>query len=160
MVSFRRCFCLLLIAVVGCSASDGPRAPQVSPSASVSPAEAQRRVKQAYDEWKGASHRLGGTSRGGIDCSGFVQAVYRDKFGLRLPRTAKEMARVGTAVERRSLRAGDLVFFKPDSYPRHVGIYIGDSEFVHVSARKGVMVSRTDARYWSRYYWTARRVLR
>jgi cell wall-associated NlpC family hydrolase len=161
MVAPRSHLCLLaLVAALGCSASDGAKPPSASAPPKISASEAQRRVEQAYVEWKGSHHRLGGTGRGGIDCSAFVQTVYREKFGVRLPRTAKAMAGVGTAVERRSLRAGDLVFFKPDGYPHHVGIYIGDGDFVHVSTKKGVMISSTEARYWARHYWTARRVLR
>ena len=149
---------LATMVLAGCSASDRTQ-PAARNRASVSTAEAELRVRQAYVEWKGASHRLGGTGRNGIDCSAFVQAVYRDAFGVSLPRTAKAMAGVGNAVERKGLRAGDLVFFKPDGYPRHVGIYLANGEFVHVSAKKGVMISHADARYWAKHYWTARRVL-
>jgi cell wall-associated NlpC family hydrolase len=102
---------------------------------------------------------LGGTSRRGIDCSGLVQAVYRDEFGISLPRTTRALVDVGRPIKKSALRAGDLVFFKPDTYPRHVGIYLSDKQFLHVSAKRGVMVSRTDSPYWSKHYWAARRVL-
>jgi cell wall-associated NlpC family hydrolase len=57
------------------------------------------------------------------------------------------------------LQAGDLVFFQPSSYPRHVGIYLGGSEFVHASKSKGVTLSRIDETCWGKYYWTARRII-
>jgi len=121
--------------------------------------DVEMRVRAAYETWRGSRHQFGGRGSAGVDCSAFVQSVYREKFGISLPRTTSEMVRAGKPVDRSQLRAGDLVFFKPDSYPRHVGIYLSKGEFVHVSARKGVMISRTDSKYWSRHYWTARRVL-
>jgi lipoprotein Spr len=112
-----------------------------------------------YLNWKGTQYRYGGTARNGIDCSGFVSAVYENIFDIHLPRTTKALARVGKPVKKPALRAGDLVFFKLPSYPRHVGIYLGDDEFVHASKTAGVIISKINRHYWSKYYWTARRVL-
>ena len=47
----------------------------------------EQRILDQYHHWKGTRHRLGGTGREGIDCSGFVKAVYRDAFNISLPRT-------------------------------------------------------------------------
>jgi cell wall-associated NlpC family hydrolase len=68
-------------------------------------------------------------------------------------------ASIGQRIKRSHLQAGDLVFFKPRSYPRHVGIYVGNGEFVHASASNGVTLSRLDSRYWRSVYWTSRRVI-
>ena len=76
-----------------------------------------------------------------------------------LPRTTKAEATLGRPVKKTDLKAGDLVFFKPPSYPRHVGIYLDNSEFVHASKTKGVTISRMDPHYWGKYFWTARRLL-
>jgi cell wall-associated NlpC family hydrolase len=76
-----------------------------------------------------------------------------------LPRTTKAQATLGRQVKKADLQAGDLVFFKPPSYPRHVGIYLRNSEFVHASKTKGVTVSKMDPYYWDKYFWTARRLL-
>ena len=122
-------------------------------------AEIEKRLRQEYGRWKGTRHRLGGTGSRGIDCSGFVKAVYKDVFKVDLPRTTKAQARQGRPIPFKELQAGDLVFFKPPTYPRHVGIYIGGSEFVHASKNKGVTLSKIDAIYWGKYYWTARRIL-
>ena len=89
----------------------------------------------------------------------FVKAVYKDVFNIELPRSTRLQVRAGQAVFYEDLRAGDLVFFRPPSYPRHVGIYLGGSEFVHASKNKGVTVSKIDRHYWGKYYWTARRIL-
>ena len=119
----------------------------------------KKRLRQEYRRWQGIRHRLGGNDRQGIDCSGFVKAVYKDVFHMDLPRTTRAQVRQGRPVAFEKLRAGDLVFFRPPSYPRHVGIYLGGSEFVHASKNKGVTVSKIDQHYWGHYYWTARRIL-
>jgi cell wall-associated NlpC family hydrolase len=119
----------------------------------------EARVRAEYLRWKGTQHRLGGLDRSGIDCSAFVRAVYRDAFGIRLPRTTTGQVRQGNPVEFKEMRAGDLVFFSPPDYPSHVGIYLGKGEFVHASKSKGVVLSPIDRHYWRRYFRTARRIL-
>ena len=119
----------------------------------------EKRLRQEYRKWQGTRHRLGGTNNRGIDCSGFVRAVYKDVFNVDLPRTTKAQVKQGHSIPFKQLRAGDLVFFQPPTYPRHVGIYLGESEFVHASKSKGVILSKIDQYYWGRYYWTARRIL-
>jgi cell wall-associated NlpC family hydrolase len=132
--------------------------PQVS-DPQLSEAKIEKRLRQEYRRWQGTRHRLGGTGSRGIDCSGFVQAVYKGVFNLDLPRTTKAQVKQGRSVPFKKLRAGDLVFFQPPTYPRHVGIYLGGSEFVHASKNKGVTLSKIDQTYWGKYYWTARRIL-
>ena len=101
---------------------------------------------------------MGGTDKNGVDCSGFVWAVYKNVFKLDLPRTTKAQQRQGLPINRYALKSGDLVFFRPPDYPRHVGIYLSKNEFVHASKSKGVTISQIDPRYWGKYYWTARRI--
>jgi cell wall-associated NlpC family hydrolase len=90
-------------------------------------------------------YRWGGTSiRHGMDCSAFTIYVFR-KFGVRLPRTAKEQARIGRHVRRYTLRPGDLVFFDASRRRKgidHVGIYMGRGKFVHSVSGKGVVIQR------------------
>lgn len=112
-----------------------------------------------YREWKGTRYRSGGLSKKGVDCSGFVLLTYRDRFGVTLPRRTKEQAREGKKVSRKSLRPGDLVFFKTGFTARHVGMYVGQGTFLHVSSKKGVTMSSLDSGYWSRRYRLARRIL-
>ena len=121
--------------------------------------EIQKQLEAEYQQWRGTRHRLGGNSRSGIDCSGFVKAVYKNSFEMDLPRTTKAQATLGRPVKKSELQAGDLVFFKPPSYPRHVGIYLSNTEFMHASKSKGVTISRIDPYYWGKYFWTARRLL-
>jgi cell wall-associated NlpC family hydrolase len=94
----------------------------------------------------------------GFDCSGFVKHVF-GRHGIRLPRTARQMATVLPSVDSRSRRPGDLVFFNTTGEPySHVGIYIGNNAFVHSSsARGGVIVSSLDREYWWEHFLGVRR---
>jgi cell wall-associated NlpC family hydrolase len=116
-------------------------------------------VYDQYREWKGTRYRLGGLSKKGVDCSGFVYLTYRAKFGIDLPRTTRYQVEQGVSVSRRNLKPGDLVFFRTGPSKRHVGIYLDNQAFVHASASKGVMLSSLGNAYWSARYWKAKRVL-
>ena len=119
----------------------------------------EQRILEEYRRWKSTRHRLGGTSRQGVDCSGFVKVVYKDVFNINLPRTTKAQVLQGKSISFNELQPGDLVFFKPPNYPRHVGIFLSRSKFVHASKTKGVTISKIDSHYWGKYYWTARRII-
>jgi peptidoglycan endopeptidase LytE len=83
----------------------------------------------------GVPYRLGGSTLKGIDCSAFVKKIY-EIFNVQLPRTAQEQFLFGRKVEKNELEEGDLVFFKTRrAHHAHVGIYIGDNQFVHASSR-------------------------
>lgn len=113
-------------------------------------------------ELVGVNYRRGGTDPdAGLDCSGFVRLVFQEALGLGLPRTAKEMSAVGEKVELAQLQPGDLVFFNTMRRAfSHVGIYLGDSKFLH-SPRPGGEVRVEDIRgsYWVRRFDGARRVI-
>ncbi len=117
------------------------------------------RLMEQYADWKGVRYRLGGTSKRGIDCSAFVQTTFRDQFGLDLPRSTSEQKDSGRGIQRNKLRPGDLVLFRAGSTGRHVGIYLGNNNFVHASTSSGVMISSLDDSYWKKRYREARRVL-
>lgn len=115
-------------------------------------------LKRHYEKWRGTPYVDGGMSASGLDCSGFTVLAYRDLFGLSLPRTASEQAEFGRAVAREDLEPGDLVFFQTGVLKRHVGIFLADDQFIHVSLSKGVTISSLDDGYWQRKYWQARRL--
>ncbi|MDC9582448.1 bifunctional murein DD-endopeptidase/murein LD-carboxypeptidase [Xenorhabdus sp. PR6a] len=117
------------------------------------------KILNQYADWKGVAYRLGGNTKRGIDCSAFVQRTFHDQFGLELPRSTLEQQNVGQTVNRAKLRAGDLVLFKTGRRMRHIGIYIGNNQFVHASTSNGVIVSKLTDTYWSKRYYGARRVL-
>lgn len=152
--------------IVGCAATPQPAGephPAVKHSqiakGHAADSEIEKRLRREYRRWQGTRHRLGGSGRQGIDCSGFVKAVYKEVFNIDLARTTQLQVRQGQTVSYKNLCPGDLVFFRPPSYPRHVGIYLGGAEFVHASKNKGVTISKIDKVYWGNYYWTARRIL-
>ena len=123
-------------------------------------ATAQDAIDQAMD-LLGIRYRRGGTSpEAGFDCSGFVSHVFREGLGLILPRSSKEMSRSGDAIGQDELRPGDLVFFNTMRKAfSHVGIYLGDNQFVH-APRSGGRVRIEDLRdgYWIKRFNGARRL--
>src|SRR5690606_29866827 len=112
----------------------------------------------------GVQYRGGGTTKAGMDCSGMVTAVC-DIFDLSLPRSSREMAKVGKKLATNEIQKGDLIFFKTNgkSIINHVGMVvdvIGDEiKFVHSSTSKGVIVSSTKEAYYSRAFAQANRIL-
>ncbi len=108
----------------------------------------------------GTPYRWGGNGPGGFDCSGLVSHVVQQALGLALPRSAAAMSRIGAAIERQALRAGDLLFFVTARREvSHVGIYVGEDRFVHATRSGGdVRVSALSERYWSARYVGARRI--
>jgi cell wall-associated NlpC family hydrolase len=111
-----------------------------------------------YQEWKGTRYRLGGLSKSGIDCSGFVYVTFRERFGMQLPRDTDAQVDVGHKVAKHELAAGDLIFFKTGMGKKHVGIYLQKGKFLHASTTAGVMISRLDEKYWANAYWKSRRL--
>lgn len=109
----------------------------------------------------GVPYRRGGTSSDtGFDCSGFVRAIFEQTAGLVLPRRAKEQAATSQKIERADLQPGDLVFFNTMRRAfSHVGIYIGDGQFIHAPKPGAeVRVESLSLAYWSRRFDGARRV--
>lgn len=107
----------------------------------------------------GVPYQWGGESMSGFDCSGLVQYVFK-KNGISLGRTVGKQYRAGTPISKSQLKPGDLVFFQ-NTYINglsHVGIYIGDGQFIHASS-DGVMTSKLSNSYWSSHYYGACRIL-
>ena len=146
-----------LLLITGCAGLGERSAPAVA-GAETDSARITAALHAQHRDWAGTPYRLGGLSRSGIDCSGFVQTTYRTRFGLELPRTTELQARQGRAVPRAQIRPGDLVFFRTGNDKRHVGIYVEDGVFLHASTSRGVMLSRLDNPYWAAHYRKARRL--
>jgi cell wall-associated NlpC family hydrolase len=138
-----------------------PAQPQIAKSAETRSdlVPVERRLRSEVRQWQGTPHRMGGVTRQGIDCSGFVQRLYRDIFRRQIPRSTALQVKTGRPIGRSQLRAGDLVFFHVPHKGRHVGIYLGREEFAHASTTKGVTISSLADDFWRRAYWTARRYL-
>jgi cell wall-associated NlpC family hydrolase len=109
----------------------------------------------------GVDYKFGGNSpETGLDCSGLVRYVFQQVTGVTLPRTAREMSRVGDQVARDDLKPGDLVFFNTRRFAfSHVGIYLGDNRFIHAPARgREVEVATFDKSFWQQRFNGARRL--
>lgn len=118
------------------------------------------RMMQVAKKMLGIPYRFGGSSTRGIDCSAYVQKVFRF-LNLPLPRTAREQYAVGREVSKGDLATGDLVFFRTYAhYPSHVGIYLGDSKFIHASSMgKKVTIDSLDTPFYNKRYIGAKRLV-
>ena len=131
-------------------------------SSAVRPKSSAGRGSNSKLELTGIKYRRGGTDPdSGLDCSGFVQLVFKDALGMLLPRTAKEQSEVGDVIDKKELKPGDLVFFNTMRRAfSHVGIYLGNYQFVHAPSSGGVVrVEDMRISYWAARYDGARRVL-
>lgn len=101
----------------------------------------------------GVPYRLGGVTLKGIDCSAFVKKIY-EIFSIDLPRTAREQLNFGKRVGKNELEEGDLVFFRTHrASGTHVGIYIGNNQFVHASSlKKEVKIDNLDTPYYTKRF--------
>ncbi len=112
----------------------------------------------------GLSYRFGGNDpTKGLDCSSFMQYVFKQGMNVNLPRTTGEQARVGVAVSRSELQPGDMVFFATAGGGRisHVGMFIGNDRFIHAPRTgKNIEITSMSMDYWNKRYVMARRVPR
>lgn len=131
-----------------------------APMPQQAPSSETDQIEQTAEQYLGTPYRFGGETASGIDCSSFVQQVFRENH-IELPRTAREQINVGSEVPTSELRKGDLVFFQTyASYPSHVGIYLGDGKMIHASSGKGeVTISDMNSDYYRPRYLGAKRVV-
>ena len=112
-------------------------------------------------KWIGTPYRSGGSSRAGVDCSGFVSSFYNQFFKTRLDRNSSDIFKNNCYRIRKSkLKPGDLVFFHTGRGYKinHVGIYLKDGKFIHSSTSRGVIVSDLNEDYYKKTWKTGGRV--
>ena len=156
-------FLLILLLTLLCSACATTQhdAPAFSKKSADFSTEAMNELAMYAMSLAETPYRYGGNSREtGFDCSGFVDHVFMTSLGLKLPRTSQEMSRVGEQLRENELQPGDLVFFNTQQQPySHVGIYVGESRFVHApKSGKAIAVVSMRDNYWRSHYDGARRI--
>ncbi len=110
-------------------------------------------LKSEIDSWLNVPYKYGGNNKQGVDCSGFVNAIYLAVYKIKLPRTTKELFKLSTPIKKENLKEGDLVFFKiTGNDVSHVGIFIKENQFVHSSSSKGVIVSLLNNSYYQSHF--------
>jgi cell wall-associated NlpC family hydrolase len=159
-------YCAVLLIAAGQCSADEPDVPAElaaaqSPAVFTSSDLAQELVFHAL-AFVDVKYKYGGTSPDtGWDCSGYVSHVFKEALGVALPHNAVSMSNEGTAVSRGELQPGDLVFFNTLKRSfSHVGIYLGDSRFIHAPASgKAVQISNMASDYWARRFNGGRRIV-
>ena len=118
------------------------------------PAEEVKNTKmfEFIDDWYGTPYRLGGTTKKGVDCSAFSQFLFASVYGFSIPRTAREQYNLTSRISRTELKEGDLIFFNTRGGVSHVGVYLQNNKFVHVSTSGGVVISDIFDEYWVRRF--------
>ncbi|MBQ6868462.1 MAG: C40 family peptidase [Clostridia bacterium] len=120
-----------------------------------------QQVVNKAKQYLGVKYVYGGASPSGFDCSGFTSYVYK-QFGIKLNRSSSAQTSNGYKVSKSELQLGDLVFFSSPGSKSvgHVGIYIGNGNFIHaVKPGRAVEIDTMTSGYYNTYYWGARRVL-
>ncbi len=126
---------------------------------SIKPLDKSKMMRE-ISRYMGVPYVYGGMSAQGLDCSGYTSLVFKNALGKLLPRSAAEQAKIGTSIDFKGLKFGDLVFFNTtgEKYS-HVGIYLGDDLFAHASVTLGVTISSLQSTYYEKRYVGARRVI-
>jgi len=115
--------------------------------------------------YKGTRYKYGGLTKKGMDCSGLIHTAFKQR-NISLPRTSREMYTKGYVIPLRTVKRGDLLFFKTArkrGAVNHVGLITsvknGDIHFIHATSSRGVIVTSLHEKYWKKAFIKAKRVL-
>jgi len=154
---------LILLYFQPCTAQETP-IPQARPSlqAPQHPLLAEK-IQVIVENHLGVRYQRGGSSKKGVDCSGFVRLVWRNVYGIDLPYIAARQFSmpIFRDITPEDLKTGDLIFFSPTTRKKrinHVGIYLANGRFAHAIERKGVTISSLQNRYWKTRIFSTKRM--
>lgn len=106
---------------------------------------------KVVEEWLNTPYLLGGETKAGVDCSGFVLNVLREVHGVKIPDMTMANIKLNS-IPVEILTEGVLIFFnRPNKPAHHGGIVINANEFVHASSSKGVTITKLDNKYWNAF---------
>jgi len=165
----------LLAACLALPATGAPRDAAPAPAHGVAATARSTATAAAEKVWQGAqdvavfalgllgvNYRFGGeTPERGVDCSGLIRYVFQEVTGTTLPRTSRELSRIGQKVAAADLKPGDLVFFNTRRFAfSHVGLYLGNDRFIHAPATgREVEIATLSQHYWQKHFNGARRLV-
>lgn len=144
---------LVLTLMVSCASRKKVHSNTSNKHHNISNIQIHQQLQTEIKAWLGTPYKFGGTSHQGIDCSGFTKEIYSVIYRKEIPRQSKQQYELSKKIKLDQMLEGDLVFFNPGTKDiSHVGIYIGQQQFVHASVSKGVVISRLDNPYYKKYF--------
>ncbi len=112
-----------------------------------------------FYDWLGTPYKYSGTSRKGIDCSGFTKMLMKEAYGHSLTGGSRDIFPLCKPLKKTELNEGDLVFFKiAKGSISHVGVYLQNGYFVHATVHGGVMISHLEEAYYKKYFYSGGRL--
>jgi cell wall-associated NlpC family hydrolase len=152
---------LFLLASVAFFSACGPK-PPIQQNAGNQPLTREERqaIVETAKHYLDTPYKYTGLNSDGFDCSGFVYSVYLEAISLRLPRSTKELYTCTRPINLNNARPGDLIFFsiRGKGRPDHVGLYLENSDFIHSSKSKGVVISTLNDDFYGKKFLSARRL--
>ena len=121
----------------------------------LTPQEQRERFIEQCKSYLGTPYKYGGTTKKGMDCSGFIFTSAKESLGLNLPRRSEDLYNSLEHIEKGDLQPGDLIFFKATDRINHAAVYLGDNTFIHSASdgpKTGVIISNLDESYWKQTY--------